>query len=158
MNGFLHSLETMGLVDGPGTRTIFFLQGCSLACAYCHNPDTIKKVGGQEITPERVLEIADRYRPYYGEEGGVTFSGGEPLLQGKFLAKSLELLKQQGYNTCIDTSGLGSPRYYSRIFPLVDTLLLDVKAFDRESFEKLTTIDGFETYLKFIDRLDYHGF
>ncbi|MDI9412419.1 MAG: pyruvate formate-lyase-activating protein [Bacillota bacterium] len=158
MNGFLHSLETMGLVDGPGTRTIFFLQGCSLACAYCHNPDTIKKVGGQEITPERVLEIAGRYRPYYGEEGGVTFSGGEPLLQGKFLAKSLELLKQQGYNTCIDTSGLGSPRYYSRIFPLVDTLLLDVKAFDRESFEKLTTIDGFETYLKFIDRLDYHGF
>lgn len=158
MKGFLHSLETMGLVDGPGTRTIFFLQGCMLSCAYCHNPDSIARVGGQEITPGRVLEIAGRYRPYYGEEGGVTFSGGEPLLQGEFLAESLELLKQQGYNTCIDTSGFGSPRYYSRILPLLDTILLDVKAFDRESFEKLTMIDGFDTYLKFISRLDYHGF
>lgn len=158
MNGFLQSIETMGLVDGPGTRTIFFLQGCPLQCAYCHNPDTIKRVGGEEITPQRLLEIAGRYRPYYGEEGGITFSGGEPLLQGKFVYKSLELLKQQGYNTCIDTSGFGNPRYYSRIFPLVDTVLLDVKAFDRQSFIELTTIDGFDTYLKFIASLDDHGF
>ncbi|HOL14527.1 MAG TPA: 4Fe-4S cluster-binding domain-containing protein, partial [Bacillota bacterium] len=74
MIGLLHSIETMGLVDGPGTRTIFFLQGCPLRCAYCHNPDTQKKTGGQEVTPQRILEIARRYRSYYGEEGGVTFS------------------------------------------------------------------------------------
>ena len=131
MKGFLHSIESMGLVDGPGTRTIFFLQGCPLRCAFCHNPDTLKRVGGQEVTPQRILEIASRYRSYYGEEGGVTLSGGEPLLQGEFVYKTLELLKQEGYNTCVDTSGFGNPMYYSKIFPLVDTLILDVKAFDR---------------------------
>ncbi len=158
MKGFLHSMETMGLVDGPGTRTIFFLQGCPLKCAFCHNPDTLQRVGGQEITPQWVLEIASRYRSYYGEEGGVTFSGGEPLLQGEFVHKSLELLKQEGYNTCIDTSGFGNPKYYSKILPLVDTLLLDVKAFNNESFEELTTINGFANYLKFLEDLDYYGF
>jgi pyruvate formate lyase activating enzyme len=158
MKGFLHSMETMGLVDGPGTRTIFFLQGCALQCAFCHNPDTIKRTGGREITPEEVLAIADRYRPYYGEEGGVTFSGGEPLLQGAFLAETLELFKQRGYNTCIDTAGFGSPKYFPKIFPLVDTLLLDVKAFNPGAFKDLTTVDGFESYLQFLSNLDYYGF
>lgn len=158
MKGFLHSMETAGLVDGPGTRTIFFLQGCPLRCAYCHNPDTLKRLGGEEITPQRVLEIASRYKSYYGEEGGVTFSGGEPLLQGEFVYKSLELLNQKGYNTCVDTSGFGNPQYYSKIFPLVDTLILDVKAFDSESFEEITAITGFDTYLNFIANLDRYGF
>lgn len=158
MQGFVHSIETMGLVDGPGTRTIFFLQGCPLRCAFCHNPDTQKRVGGQALTPQRVLEIAGRYRSYYGEEGGVTFSGGEPLLQGGFVYESLLLLKQEGYNTSIDTSGFGNPSYYSKILPLVDTLILDVKAFDSKSFEKLTTINGFDSYLNFLANLDNHGF
>jgi len=158
MKGFLHSIETMGLVDGPGTRTVFFLQGCPLRCAYCHNPDTLKRVGGQEVTPQRILEIANRYRPYYGEEGGVTFSGGEPLLQGEFVYECLKLLKHEGYNTCVDTSGFGNPVFYSKILPLVDTLILDVKAFDRESFRNLTTIDGFDSYVNFIANLDLWGF
>lgn len=158
MNGFLHSIETMGLVDGPGTRTIFFLQGCLLQCAYCHNPDSIRRTGGEEISPQRILEIAGRYRSYHGQEGGITFSGGEPLRQGEFLAESLKLLKQEGYNTCIDTAGFGNRKYFSKIFPLVDTLLLDVKAFDQDSFRQLTTVDGFNTYLKFLADLDYHGF
>ena len=158
MSGFLQSIETMGLVDGPGTRTIFFLQGCPLRCAYCHNPDAIKIQGGEEITPERVVEIAKRYRPYYGQEGGVTFSGGEPLLQGEFLYKSLELLKKEGYNTCIDTSGIGSPALFPKILPLVDTLMIDVKAFDRESFVNLTKIDGFTGYLKLLANVERHGF
>lgn len=160
MKGYLHSVETMGLVDGPGTRTIFFLQGCPLRCAYCHNPDTLAREGGQEITPQRILEIAKRYKPYYGEEGGITFSGGEPLLQGEFVYKSLELLKQEGYNTCVDTSGFGDPRYYPQILPLIDTLLLDVKAFDSETFKELTTSSGYESYLKFlsnIERYDFNG-
>lgn len=157
MKGYLHSLETMGLVDGPGTRTIFFLQGCPLRCAFCHNPDMLQRVGGEEITPRRVLEIANRYSSYYGEEGGITFSGGEPLLQGEFVFKSLELLKKHGYNTCIDTAGFGDPRYYGKILPLVDTLILDVKAFDEKSFTQLTTIDRFQTYLHFLLHLDdYH--
>jgi len=158
MQGFVHSIETLGLVDGPGTRTIFFLQGCPLRCAFCHNPDTLKRVGGQAMTPERILEMAGRYRSYYGEEGGVTFSGGEPLLQGEFVYESLKLLKQEGYNTCVDTSGFGNPRYYSKILPLVDTLILDVKAFNSEAFEKLTTINGFNDYLNFLAKLDEYGF
>lgn len=158
MKGYLHSVETMGLVDGPGTRTIFFLQGCPLRCAYCHNPDSQKKAGGREVTPEEILKIASRYRSYYGEEGGVTFSGGEPLLQGAFVYESLVLLKQEGYNTCIDTSGFGNPKHYTKILPLVDTLLLDVKAFDKESFRELTARDGFDIYLKFLQGLEYHGF
>lgn len=158
MQGFVHSIETMGLLDGPGTRTIFFLQGCPLRCAFCHNPDTLKRVGGQVMTPEDILKFAGRYRSYYGEEGGVTFSGGEPLLQGEFVYQCLKLLKQEGYNTCVDTSGFGNPRFYSRILPLVDTLILDVKAFDRQSFEDLTTIDGFDAYLDFLNRLGRNDF
>ena len=158
MNGYLQSIETMGLLDGPGTRTIFFLQGCPLRCAYCHNPDAITTRGGEEITPERVVQIAKRYRPYYGQEGGVTFSGGEPLLQGEFLYKSLELLKKEGYNTCIDTSGVGNAAYFSRILPLVDTLIIDVKAFDSESFKSLTNVNGFAAYLAFLGNLERYGF
>lgn len=158
MRGFVHSIETMGLVDGPGTRTVFFLQGCPLRCAYCHNPDTQKRMGGEELTPEQVLHIVERYRPYYGEEGGVTFSGGEPLLQGEFLAASLQILKREGYNTCVDTSGYGDPRYYPAILPHVDTLLFDVKAFDSAAFAQLTTVNGFDTYLAFLNSLEENGF
>ena len=158
MQGFVHSIETMGLVDGPGTRTIFFLQGCPLRCAYCHNPDTQKKAGGRVMTPAEVVEFVGRYRPYYGQEGGVTFSGGEPLLQGKFLYECLKLLKGEGYNTCVDSSGFGDSRYYSRILPLVDTLILDVKAFNSRSFQELTAIDGFAEYLSFIAKLHERGF
>ena len=92
--GRLHSIETMGLVDGPGIRTIFFLQGCPLRCLYCHNPDTQALQGGTEITPDFVLSKAERYKTYYRDNGGVTFSGGEPLLQGEFLAETLKLLKE----------------------------------------------------------------
>lgn len=158
MKGYLQSMETMGLVDGPGTRTIFFLQGCPLRCAYCHNPDAISIRGGEEITPERVLQVARRYRSYYGQEGGITFSGGEPLLQGEFLHKSLELLKKEGYNTCIDTSGFGSPALLPKILPLVDTLIIDVKAFASESFTHLTMTDGFNGYLNFLANLERNGF
>jgi len=143
----------MGLVDGPGTRTIVFLQGCPLRCAFCHNPDALQKVGGRAMTPQQIAEFAGRYRSYYGEEGGVTFSGGDPLLQGAFLYECLKLLKAEGYNTCVDTSGFGDARYFGKIMPLVDTLILDVKAFDRETFRELTTVDGFDAYRDFLAKL-----
>lgn len=157
IKGRLHSMESMGLLDGPGNRTLFFLQGCPLRCAYCHNPDAIKIYGGQEVTSDEILDNARRYRTYHGEEGGVTFSGGEPLLQGEFLYQTLEKLKDDGFNTCVDTSGFGDPKYYSKVLPLVDTLLLDVKAFDPESFKNICGGD-FRKYLKFIENLENYGF
>lgn len=157
IKGRLHSMESMGLLDGPGNRTLFFLQGCPLRCAYCHNPDAIKIYGGQEVTSDEILDKARRYRTYHGEEGGVTFSGGEPLLQGEFLYQTLEKLKDDGFNTCVDTSGFGDPKYYSKVLPLVDTLLLDVKAFDPESFKNICGGD-FHKYLKFIENLENYGF
>lgn len=155
--GRLHSMESMGLLDGPGNRTLFFLQGCPLRCAYCHNPDAIKVFGGKEVTSDEILDKARRFRTYHGEEGGVTFSGGEPLLQGEFLYQTLEKLKDDGFNTCVDTSGFGDPKYYSKVLPLVDTLLLDVKAFDPESFKNICGGD-FHKYLKFIENLENYGF
>lgn len=155
--GRLHSVESMGLLDGPGNRTIFFLQGCPLKCAYCHNPDTISTKGGREVSPDDILDIARRYRAYHGEEGGVTFSGGEPLLQGEFLYKTLEKLRNDGFNTCVDTSGMGDSRYYSKILPLINVFLLDVKAFDHESYKDLCRGD-FDNYLKFINSLEGYGF
>ena len=155
--GYLHSLESRGLLDGPGIRTVFFLQGCPLRCAYCHNPDSQACRGGRRITVEEVLSIAQRYRNYYGSEGGITFSGGEPLLQGAFLYEALRALKAEGYHTAIDSSGFGDQRYYSQIFPLVDTILLDVKACSAEAFQELTG-GRFQTFLDFLNGLKGWGF
>lgn len=106
MKGRIHSYETMGLHDGPGIRTVFFLQGCPLRCLYCHNPDTQKIHGGNEMTSEEVVEIAKRFKPFYQRSGGgVTLSGGEPLLQVEFLQELLPKLKAEGISIALDTSG-----------------------------------------------------
>ncbi|MDY3052471.1 MAG: pyruvate formate-lyase-activating protein [Ndongobacter sp.] len=155
--GQVHSVESMGLVDGPGIRTIFFLQGCPLRCAYCHNPDTQCRKGGQRMSSEELVRRARRFRSYHGSKGGVTFSGGEPLLQGEFLLDCLKRLKKEGVNTCVDTSGFGDRRYYSDLFPLVDTLLLDVKAFTEEAFQDL--VEGNMKELRhFMATLEENGF
>ncbi|MDO5028930.1 MAG: pyruvate formate-lyase-activating protein [Bacillota bacterium] len=155
--GNLHSIETMGTLDGPGNRTIFFLKGCPLRCLYCHNPDTQSTASLKQISPEEVLNTALRYKPYHGQEGGVTFSGGEPLLQGAFLHQALKLLKENGFNTCIDTSGIGDKEYYKKIMPLVDTLILDVKAFDAKSFRDICR-GNFKSFQRFISKLKDYGF
>ncbi len=158
MEGRLHSVETMGLVDGPGIRTIFFLQGCPLRCAYCHNPDSQDLYGaGKTITVEEVRKLSVRYKPYYGYEGGVTFSGGEPLLQGEFIYNCIRALNREGINVCIDTSGFGDPRYYAKILPLVDTLLLDVKHFQKDKFYDLVK-GSLDRYYKFLTSLKSFGF
>ncbi len=126
--GKLHSIETTGLVDGPGIRTVIFLQGCPLKCSYCHNPDSQNFMTSTEITVDEVVQMAERYKPYYAATGGgVTFSGGEPLMQGEFLVEALKALKQKGFNTCVDTSGYGQSQYYEEIFKYTDTILLDIK-------------------------------
>ncbi len=155
--GYIHSIETFGLLDGPGIRTIFFLQGCPLRCAYCHNPDSQPVTKVNPHTPQGILDTLNRYKSYHGSDGGVTFSGGDPLLQGEFLAETVKLLKSHGYNIALDTSGFGDRRYYKEIFPYIDTLLLDIKAYDKEGFRNL--IGGnFDTFVEFMNSLPEHGF
>lgn len=92
----------MGLVDGPGVRSVVFLSGCLLRCRYCHNPDTWKEGTGTRISPQKLVDKLRRFMPYYRSGGGVTFSGGEPLLQPEFLGEALMLARQAGIHTCID--------------------------------------------------------
>lgn len=140
--GRLHSIETMGLVDGPGIRTVFFLQGCPLKCQYCHNPDSQSYMGQKEITIEEVVDLALRYKSYYqATGGGVTFSGGEPLMQGEFLVEATKALKAEGINVCIDTSGYGQPHHYEEIFKNSDHILLDIKHTRNEAHQTLTGRD-----------------
>ncbi|WFA07970.1 pyruvate formate-lyase-activating protein [Tissierella sp. Yu-01] len=158
MKGRLHSIETMGLVDGPGIRTVIFLQGCPLRCAYCHNPDSQTMFSNREITPEEVLNIARRYKKYYDRSGGgITFSGGECLLQGEFLLETLKLLKAEGFNTAIDTTGYGKEEYFKEILKYVDTVILDIKHFDNIGYKDLTGVNmnGFYKFLSYLD--DFTG-
>ena len=135
MIGKIHSIETFGAVDGPGIRTVFFLQGCPARCLYCHNPDSWPVDQGEKIEVEEVVHWALRGQPYYGSKGGVTFSGGEPLLQGKFLTEAIHALHEVGIQSAIDTSGTYLDDYSDEAIRQCDLVLLDVKHPDPERFE-----------------------
>lgn len=140
MDGYLHSIESMGLVDGPGIRTVVFLSGCLLRCRYCHNPDTWKEGAGTRISPAELVNKLRRFQTYYRSGGGVTFSGGEPLLQPDFLEEALALSRAAGIHTCIDTAGVGraDDEQYRRILANTSLILYDVKHFLPEEYRKLT--------------------
>ena len=136
--GNISSIESMGLVDGPGIRYIVFLQGCELRCLYCHNPETWDKDKEcQRMTPEELVKKIVRFKSYFGRTGGVTFSGGEPLLQPKFLLECLKLCKKEGINTALDTAGVGFGDY-DEILLLTDLVILDLKAVSEEDYKKIT--------------------
>lgn len=140
IKGRIHSLETMGLVDGPGIRFVVFMQGCGIRCAYCHNPDTWCKDGGTEYTPEELVNKIKRFKTYFNASGGgVTFSGGEPLLQPEFLLECLKLCKAEGIHTTIDTAGVGLGDY-EEILKYVDLILFDVKETDPEKYKNLVGV------------------
>lgn len=143
--GAIHSIESFGSVDGPGVRYILFLHGCPLRCKYCHNPDTwANSKETMEMTPQEALEKALKYKTYWGNEGGITISGGEPLLQIDFLIELFKLAKKEGVNTCIDTSGANFTReepFFSKFNELMkytDLLLLDIKHIDSQKHKELT--------------------
>lgn len=144
MIGHIHSFESFGTVDGPGVRYVVFLQGCPLRCQYCHNPDTWG-AGGEEHTAESVAEQALRYKNYFGDRGGVTVTGGEPLLQIDFVIELFTLLKAKGVHTCVDTSGITfqpdnerSVEKHKKLLEVADLFLLDIKHIDDEACKKLT--------------------
>lgn len=141
IKGKIHSIESMGLVDGPGIRTVVFFQGCKLRCAYCHNPDTWKLSSGIEMTPEEIVKKIVRFKPYFQRSGGgVTFSGGDPLVQPEFLLECLKLCKKQGIHTTIDTAGFGNGDY-TDILKYTDLVLLDIKHTTSKGYVSLTGKD-----------------
>ena len=148
LTGQVHSLETFGLVDGPGVRCVVFLQGCKMRCRYCHNPETWSQQGGETWTAEDLFRKVYRYRNYWGKDGGLTVSGGEPLLQMEFVTEFFNLAKKKQVNTALDTSGNSfclDPSYlerFDRLMDLTDLFLLDIKAVDASLHKQLTGQDN----------------
>lgn len=126
MTGRIHSIQTLGAVDGPGIRAVVFMQGCPLRCAYCHNPDTWDFSGGEEITPETVAGRILRLKNFYAK-GGVTVSGGEPLMQGAFVHDLFEIMHLSGLHTALDTSGIGTDENIELALENTDLVLCDIK-------------------------------
>lgn len=136
ISGNIASFETMGLVDGPGVRFVVFLQGCPLRCAYCHNPEMWNdKVMKIQLTPQELFEKVLKYRPYFKNGGGVTVSGGEPLLQAEFVTEFFKLCKEGGVHTCLDTSGYGDN--FENLLDYCDLIILDVKEIDEKRYKDL---------------------
>jgi len=142
--GYLHSIETFGSVDGPGVRFVIFLSGCHLRCQFCHNPDSWKLNTNQPVTVNELLDKAERYRAYWGKEGGITVSGGEPLLQIDFLTELFREAKKRKIHTCIDTAlepfsaDEDFLKKFDALMEVTDLLLCDIKCIDPEVHKKLT--------------------
>ncbi len=134
----VHSIETFGTHDGPGLRLVIFLQGCGLRCLYCHNPDLWERCGGKLMKRSDLIKTAEKQREYFGKNGGVTVSGGEPTLQVKNLTKLFISLKKRGINTALDTNGIIVSKEVKRLYRYSDLVLLDVKHIDEKMHIKLT--------------------
>ena len=152
MLGRINKLETFGSVDGPGVRFVVFTQGCPMRCQFCHNPETWdfkgENAGAYDISAQDLLKKALRYQSYWGKDGGITVSGGEPLSQMDFLIEFFEAAKAAGVNTCIDTSGVNFVRNepyfgkFKRLMDATDLLLVDIKNIDPVEHKKLTGHDN----------------
>ena len=152
MMGRIHSIQTLGTVDGPGVRFVAFLQGCPLRCGCCHNPDTWAQAGGTVMTAADLVAKAIRYRPYFGEQGGITLSGGEPLWQADFVREAFSLCHEEGIHTCLDTSGCLLTEEVKAALAVTDRVLLDVKYVTEEDYRthvgcSLTAVLDFLAYL-----------
>ena len=157
MKGYLHSFESLAAVDGMGLRCAVFLAGCPLRCAYCHNPDTWTQSAATETDAETLVRKIKRYKPYFKDNGGVTFSGGEPLLQAAFIREMIPLLRAEGIPYAVDTSGAvmltDDVRY---VLANAQTVLLDLKFWDNESYEQYTkhSWDNTLKTLEYLNEID----
>ncbi len=158
-DGYIHSIESFGAVDGPGMRYIVFTAGCPLRCKFCHNPDTWKMDEGKKMSPAGLLQDAVKDRSYWGKKGGITVSGGEPLAQLDFLLDFFTLAKKENVNTCIDTSG--GPfsdqgewfEKFQKLMEVTDLLLMDIKHIDPVEHKELTGLDN-DNIIKMFRYLD----
>jgi len=155
MIGKINSVETLGLKDGPGVRVVIFLQGCPLRCVFCHNPETWNFNESNVMTPCETVSFINKYKNYFEETGGVTFSGGEPLYQPDYLLETLKLCKKNNIHTCLDTSGffIKDP---TEILKYTDLVILDIKAIDNVNYKELTkqNMDRFTEFLNICQSLN----
>ena len=154
IKGAVSSIETFGLVDGPGIRTVIFLSGCKLRCKYCHNPETWIR-GEYNYTIDELTNKILRNKNYFIRNGGVTFSGGEPLLQGDFLIEVCKILKKENIHIALDTAGVGNGNY-EEILDNIDLVLLDIKHTNKDLYKELTG-HSIDESLKFIRALNKSG-
>ena len=139
MKASIDSIETFGLVDGPGIRCVVFFNGCKLRCKYCHNPEMWTKKE-ENYTPEELVEKIIRCKPYFKKNGGVTFSGGEPLLHSEFIIETAKLLKKETIHIALDTSGVGNGDY-EELLNYIDLILLDIKHTEKDKYKDITGIE-----------------
>ena len=154
--GSVHSIQSLGTVDGPGVRFTVFLQGCPLRCAFCHNPDTWETEGGTPYTPEALLAKALNFRDYFGKRGGVTVSGGEPLMQAPFVTAFFALCREAGVHTCLDTAGCVWNEDVDALLSVTDRVLLDIK-FSTDADYRTYAGCTLDAPLKFLARLNEKG-
>ncbi len=127
MEGFISSIQSMGTVDGPGVRFVVFLQGCPLRCGYCHNPETRNFGEGTKYSADEIVNKALRFKEYFGKDGGITLSGGEPIMQPEFAAEIFKKCRKNGISTCLDTSGCVINDAVEELIDLTDYVMLDIK-------------------------------
>lgn len=156
IKGKIHSVQSLGTVDGPGVRFVVFLQGCNLRCGCCHNPDSQGIDGGILYTPREIYEKAERCRAYFGKDGGITLSGGEPLLQAEFSHELFRLCHEGGINTCLDTSGSILNGSVKALLRETDRVLLDIKYTNNSDYLKYAGC-SLDTVLNFLGCLSDNG-
>ncbi len=151
--GSIHSIQSLGTVDGPGVRFVVFMQGCPLRCGCCHNPDTWDINGGESYDAAALSEKAEKYHAYFGKEGGVTVSGGEPLLQAEFVAEFFKACHEKGINTCLDTSGCILNDEVKELLSHTDRVLLDIKYTNEAAYRKYVgcSMEGPLAFLKYLN-------
>jgi pyruvate formate lyase activating enzyme len=156
MIGNVHSIQSLGTVDGPGVRFVVFLQGCPLRCSCCHNPDTWEINAGKKMSAEEILSKVKRFKEYFGTDGGITLSGGEPLLQSEFSREIFSLCKGEGINTCLDTSGCILDESAKKLLEVTDRVLLDIKYTNNEDYLKYVgcSMDKPKEFLEYLDSVN----
>lgn len=143
VEGRVHSFETFGTVDGDGIRFVVFLSGCRLGCRFCHNPDTWNLHSGKVMSVDEILDEVEDYRPYFeATGGGLTISGGDPLVQADFVAELLAAARERGINTCLETSGYGDEGAFRTLISLADQVMYGLKGFSSKVYRKLTVHDN----------------
>ena len=152
MKASINKIETFGLVDGPGIRTVIFFQECKLRCKFCHNPESWWKKDNN-ITVDELVKKIKRSKPYFQNNGGVTLSGGEPILQKKFLIELCKKLKKENIHIALDTAGIGEDNY-EELLKYIDLVLLDVKHYNKDGFIDITQTDNYDKFINFIKQVN----